>query len=212
MEAYGGFDIIVISSPEFIPGETQYYEELLNHGISRIHIRKPGVSRLDMADFLAHIPYRLRTYLSIHDHYNLAPEYKIGGIHLNQRNSLPPEWTGTLSKGYHSLEELYADNGCFLQQLDYSFLSPIYDSISKRGYRAAFTAEQLSGVREYNGIIALGGIYPENFRELYQTGFAGAALLGYIWSDYKSPEFHRLLESRLEKINEEVALLKSIPV
>lgn len=55
----------------------------------------------------------------------------------------------------HSLQELSED----LQGLDYAFLSPIFDSISKPGYTAAFDAEALRDAlsKATCPIIALGG-------------------------------------------------------
>ena len=55
----------------------------------------------------------------------------------------------------HSLQELSED----LQGLDYAFLSPIFDSISKPGYTAAFDAEALRHAlsKATCPIIALGG-------------------------------------------------------
>lgn len=65
-----------------------------------------------------------------------------------------------------------------------SFLSPIYGSISKPGYEAAFPdadalASALAGARY--PVLALGGVTPDKFEELRELGFAGAALLGAVW-------------------------------
>mgnify|MGYP002427885852 FL=1 len=84
---------------------------------------------------------------------------------------------------------------------DYLFLSPIYDSISKTGYRAGYAPDEL---REafVQGIInpriaALGGIRPEHLPALQEYGFGGAALLGYIWQSATPGELvRRMLEIR----------------
>ncbi len=66
-------------------------------------------------------------------------------------------------------------------------LSPIYDSLSKAGYRAAFTAATLrqAAVEGTIGprVVALGGVTPARIPELSDLGFGGAAFLGYIWGD-----------------------------
>ena len=81
----------------------------------------------------------------------------------------------------HSLEELSAHKAKF----DYLFLSPIFDSISKKGYSGRFTREQLLEARD-NGlidkkIIALGGITAGNIPIIRELGFGGVAVLGSVW-------------------------------
>lgn len=92
----------------------------------------------------------------------------------------------TVSTSFHALQDLGVCRG----ELDYVLLSPIYASISKPGYggsgaAAAFPdadglASALAGSRY--PVLALGGVTPERFPELAELGFAGAALLGSIWS------------------------------
>ena len=86
-----------------------------------------------------------------------------------------------LSVSCHSLEELSAHKAKF----DYLFLSPIFDSISKKGYSGRFTREQLLEARD-NGlidkkIIALGGITAGNIPIIRELGFGGGAVLGSVW-------------------------------
>lgn len=68
---------------------------------------------------------------------------------------------------------------------DYCFLSPIFDSISKSGYRAAFDcstlAAALATTLAARKVIALGGVTAGHLPELAGLGFKGAAFLGAIW-------------------------------
>ena len=61
----------------------------------------------------------------------------------------------TVSRSLHSLAELRSSSG-----LEYAFLSPIFDSISKQGYKAAFEEEKLRQALADNSVpvIALGGL------------------------------------------------------
>jgi thiamine-phosphate pyrophosphorylase len=64
-------------------------------------------------------------------------------------------------------------------------LSPIYDSISKQGYRAAFTREELlkaaqDGIID-NKVYALGGVTFSRLEEVKALGFGGAMILGDAW-------------------------------
>lgn len=68
--------------------------------------------------------------------------------------------------------------------LDYAFLSPIYNSISKQGYSAAqFSDEDLRAAIKSCGcpVIALGGITVDKLPELHELGFAGVAVIGSVW-------------------------------
>ena len=74
---------------------------------------------------------------------------------------------------------------------NYVFLSPIFDSISKEGYGAAFSPEVLRDAASKqiidNKVVALGGIEASHINALKEWHFGGAAFLGDIWNriDYK---------------------------
>ena len=80
---------------------------------------------------------------------------------------------GLVSRSCHSLDELTAE-------ANYLFLSPIFDSISKPGYRAAFSAEELRGKVD-GRVFALGGVTFEQLPYIQELGFGGAAMLGAAW-------------------------------
>jgi thiamine-phosphate pyrophosphorylase len=85
-----------------------------------------------------------------------------------------------VSTSFHTLADLGACRG----ELGYCFLSPIYLSISKPGYKAAFPDpdELAAGLAASRcPVLALGGVTPDKFGGLAGLGFAGAALLGAIW-------------------------------
>ena len=179
--------IVVISLPHAVPHEAATIRQLLDAGIDRIHIRRPEASEAELCALIEAVPEPLRFRLSLHDGHGLAVRYGVGGVHLNARNPSPPEgFRGIVSRSCHTIDELAADTAC-----DYRFLSPIFDSISKKGYRAAFTAEELRTAAARgllgNRTLALGGVTPERFAELRSYGFGGAALLGSIWQQ-PSPE------------------------
>ena len=70
---------------------------------------------------------------------------------------------------------------------DYVFLSPVFDSISKKGYRAGFDDPEILKAFLANSqqkIIALGGINQERIQTCNELGFDGYAMLGHIWNKY----------------------------
>lgn len=148
------------------------------------HFRKKETDITYAAGLMEKIPTRLHMRLILHSHFELAEKFNFGGIHFNKETSsslrnLPSQLF--ITRSCHSLSEIEnSDSRLFT----YSFLSPIYDSISKKGYISNFDvggAELISLNRKHR-IVALGGVTPEKFPNLFKSKFAGAALLGYLWS------------------------------
>lgn len=178
------FQIVIITSPRFFPGEAEMLSLLLGGLDCRVHLRKPGCTERQMRGLIEAFPEEFRPELSLQDHLSLAPEYGVGGVHPTSRFPVAPEgWTGLVSRSSHSLGEV-----AMCRDADYVFLSPVFDSISKSGYSSAFTDAQLRSAPEIDGhVYALGGVRPEHFPLLAEYGFGGAALLGHVWRDC-SPE------------------------
>ena len=183
-------DVIVITKPEMFPGEAEVVNTLFANGMQRLHLRKPGASEEEMAEWIGRIDLPFRQKIIVHDHHRLLRTMGLGGIHLNARNPEAPAWFSaerqkrgsvTLSRSCHSLEEIAQWKGV----CDYLFLSPIFDSISKGGYTSAFTRETL--LQAYHDglfskpVYALGGVSADNIRSIYDYGFAGAAVIGSLW-------------------------------
>ena len=183
-------DVIVITMPEMFPGEADMVNTLFANGMQRLHLRKPGASEQEMAEWIGQIDLPFRQKIIVHDHHRLLRTMGLGGIHLNARNPEAPAWFSaerqkrrsvTLSRSCHSLEEIAQWKGV----CDYLFLSPIFDSISKGGYTSAFTRETL--LQAYHDglfskpVYALGGVSADNIRSIYDYGFAGAAVIGSLW-------------------------------
>lgn len=165
---------IVVTRPDFFEGEAAAIETMLASGvIDRVHLRKPGAQECSVRRLIEAVSPSLRGRLSLHDCHVLAAEYG-AGIHLNARNSvLLPDFSGIVSRSCHSIHEAMAP-------AHYRFLSPVFNSISKPGYQAAFNLEELVGKVD-DSFVALGGVVPERLPMLDRIGFGGAAFLGYIW-------------------------------
>lgn len=178
---------IAITYPDFFDGEADKIVSLLINGdFWRVHIRKPGSTPDAMAALIAAIPEALRNRLSVHDHFHLATQMHIGGVHLNSRNcKVPDGWRGLTSRSIHSIAEIASVSE------DYAFLSPIYPSISKPGYRAEFNRDELR-IAVNPKIFALGGVTPDRIAELESIGFGGAAMLGSVWRATIGREAFRL--------------------
>ena len=200
-------DVIVITKPEMFPGEADMVNTLFANGMQRLHLRKPGASEQEMAEWIGRIDLPFRQRIIVHDHHRLLRTMGLGGIHLNARNPEAPAWFSaerqkrrsvTLSRSCHSLEEIAQWKGV----CDYLFLSPIFDSISKGGYTSAFTRETL--LQAYHDglfskpVYALGGVSADNIRSIYDYGLAGAAVIGSLWQVH--PFTTDILVGRLKEL------------
>lgn len=212
--------IIVISAPDFLPGEAEAVTALLEAGAWRVHVRKPAAGSDSIARLLEEFPQCYRSRLSLHDHHELAENCGVGGVHLNSRNpSAPDGFGGLVSRSCHSIAELSQ----YSSVCDYMFLSPIFDSISKSGYNSRFSLEEIrrrivagSDVAtarmdvmssdgncrsvDWGRVFALGGVCPDNIRLLEETGFGGAAVLGYIWEPFRLDHNCAALSERLRNL------------
>lgn len=173
--------IIVITSPDFIAGEASLINTLFESGIYRLHIRKPQATTGELKKLIEDIDCRWHNRLSLHDCHELASKYGCG-VHLNARNPIPPiGFNATLSASCHSVAEVTEKK----RQCDYVFMSPIFDSISKQGYAAAYSEEELTDASRLgiidSRVIALGGVTPERMPYVEGLGFGGAAFLGHVW-------------------------------
>ena len=144
----------------------------------------------------------------MHDHFYLKNEYRLKGIHLNQRNpELPKNYKGHISCSCHTVEEVASRK----KMCDYVLLSPIFDSISKDDYASRFTPVQLRELAKRKiidkKVMALGGVDLENIGDLKSYGFGGAVLLGAIWNRFNihsAQDFKELINHfrKLRKVAE----------
>lgn len=171
------FLAIAITSPDSVSNETERICEILRNGEADIvHIRKPGWSLEQTEDLLNKIPTVFHPRLKLHDHFGLLSGYNLAGVHLNSRNPVVPVDVRSVSCSFHEIEQLPQS-----KHYDYVTLSPIYDSISKSGYKSRFDLSELKPLLEGKRVVALGGVTPDKFSELKDFGFYGAAMLGYFW-------------------------------
>lgn len=173
---------IAITPPYFFPNESKLINNLLSQGeADLLHIRKPAASYHQIETLINNIDGNYHDRIKLHDHFELISKYKLGGIHLNSRNPIPPAYAKTVSKSIHSLEEINA-----IKDFDYFFISPVFDSISKQGYKAKFDLQVLSESIIGKNAIALGGVTPDKFSLLKELGFIGAAMIGHYFNGIKN--------------------------
>lgn len=174
--------IIAITSPKVMDEDVYLIKGLLAKGIDTIHLRKPESDIHACRKILEALTPEQRARIIIHDYPELYEEFSLKGIHVNKNvPSLPHDYKGYRTRSCHSLEEVQR----YKEEYDYVFLSPIFDSISKVGYRSGFTKEELleaSAMGIIDGkVIALGGVTFDKIPYLKKLNFGGAAMIGGIY-------------------------------
>jgi len=186
--------VIVISSTEISSSqEIEMMKKLFAEGLDTFHIRRPTYDYKKMKDYLSRIPEEYRNRIVIHSHPKLALKFNLKGIHLTSktRKSKFKFWyikkfvvaknrRLTVSSSLHHLAHLDSFDPLF----NYVFLSPIFDSISKKDYQSGFNEFTLKKGLERSKftVYALGGVELENIEKVKEYGFAGVALVGSIWT------------------------------
>lgn len=201
---------ILFTYPEALPHETLLLNNLMEGDWDFLHVRKPDYSRDEMINFLELISnYHHKVVL--HSHFDLLDEFEVAGININRKAfadiAYEDELTSAcdqrflLVKNGHlyvngSIPDLVTYSAHSFREIqdlpfkvDYVFLSPIFDSISKTGYQSAFNdAEVLTAflLATKERVIALGGVDANRIPICVELGFKGYAMLGDIWKKYFS--------------------------
>lgn len=180
--------LVLFSTPDAFADESALLGEMFEQGLEVLHLRKPTWQRDAVAALVESIPVRFYNRIVLHTHYELVREYGLRGIHLPEveraRNpACAEQWKESgaysVSTSLHTLAALHGYDPVY----DYVMLSPVFDSISKQGYRSAFSVDDVRRAVHQSSyaVIALGGVCTENIHELQAMGFAGAAVLGAVW-------------------------------
>lgn len=175
--------VIAITTPKVTDEDRHLIGSLIESGIDTIHLRKPDSCIEECRNLLAQLNSGARAKIIVHDFPQLYEEFSLKGIHINRNiRELPHNYRGFRTRSCHTLEELESCKDGY----DYLFLSPVFDSISKAGYKSGFTAEQLMRASEEgiidNKTIALGGVTLEHIPYLRQLNFGGVAMIGGIYN------------------------------
>lgn len=175
--------IIVITPEELVENETKIIDKLFQEGLDLLHLRKPFINEDEMTDFIQRIDSKFHSQLVLHSYYNLAEIFNISRFHfreIDRLNNLYKSFTDKIiSTSVHDIEAFNELN----EEWEYAFISPVFPSISKKGYGE--NSNVLSEIKNRENqnvkLIALGGINEKNMHKVFENRIDGAALLGAIW-------------------------------
>ena len=186
--------LIVISNGRTSPAEINIVVRLFEEGLEIFHLRKPKSSKKDIEDYIRQIPEQYRNRIVLHSHHRMAAKFGCKGIHVGRRHRKKKMrlWfrlktlrmripNMVLCRSFNRLSKLM-DNE---KDYDYVFLSPVFDSITKRGHTAGFSSRKLEKVLQGINVpvIALGGVDATKVEEVHAMGFEGLAVWGALWEN-----------------------------
>ena len=171
--------LIAITKPYCENDEAAFIRRLFESGFDIVHLRKPEADINYCRALLEQLTEEERTKIIVHDYHILYEEFSLKGIHINKNvTALPEGYQGFKTRSCHPSAEVEM----YKNHFDYVFLSPIFDSISKAGYKSAFTEEMLKEASDKGiideKVVALGGVTFDKIPYLKELNFGGAAMMG----------------------------------
>lgn len=189
--------MVVITYPTPIVNETSLINKMFDKGLPLLHIRKPNMELKELELWVKNIDNSYHQRLVIHIPNtvinNNKDTFKQYTALINNTNStythLSTYNCSFVNNHSQELPKLSTSVHCISEvnklstEISRAFISPIYPSISKKGYLSTLDwKEELQQRTNYHTkLVALGGITPLHILELRTMGFDDYALLGTIW-------------------------------
>jgi thiamine-phosphate pyrophosphorylase len=206
--------LIVISNPINVNKEHTLLCSLFENGLEYFHLRKPDFTSDEMEAYIKQIPAEYLNKIIVHSHHHLVDKYHLKGKYKTSANireirvgqlladkADERRIENFISTSFHSTDEIMACDCNY----EYAFLSPIFDSISKKGYTSKFNQTELkfflSAHDKKMELIALGGINEETIHQAIDLGFDGVAVLGAIWNSKNAMNSFLFLQRKTNEIS-----------
>ncbi|MBE7660428.1 thiamine phosphate synthase [Tenacibaculum finnmarkense] len=196
--------IVLISPEKDVANEMQILHQLFEAGLECYHLRKPFKDYQEHIVYLNQIPEKYHNKIVTHYFHELVNEYSLKGIHFQEQKRRDALENGsryfiglkmqgkTMSSSFHEPEELSA---CDIE-FDYHLLSPIFSSISKKGYQGrGFDVNNIDKT-----IIGMGGITTETISKTLALGFQGIGVLGGVWNLQNAVESFKKIQKEFDSL------------
>ena len=178
--------IILIAPEKDIPNEIEILQQLFEEGLEYYHFRKPEKNYEEHMVYLNQVDKKYHDRIVTHYFHELVNEFNLKGIHFQEQKRIDALENGReyfiglnmlgkiMSSSFHEPEELA---NCDIE-FDYHLLSPVFSSISKKGYEGrGFDVNHIDKT-----IIGMGGINTDTIQETIELGFQGIGVLGGVWN------------------------------
>ncbi len=192
--------IVVIAPEKDIENEILILHQLFEEGLEYYHLRKPEKDYEAHVSYLNQIDEKFHNRIVTHYFHELINEFNLRGIHFQEQKRRDALENGSeyfiglnmmgkiMSSSFHEPEEL---ENCDIE-FDYHLLSPVFSSISKKGYEGrGFDVNTIDKT-----IIGMGGINVNTVEATLKLGFKGIGVLGGIWNAEHAVESFKKIKKR----------------
>lgn len=177
--------LVIMTKSTFFVEEDKILASLFDEGMDNLHLFKPGSSPIYSERLLTLLPKEYYKAITVHEHYYLNNEYRLGGIHLDMPTEIPP-------KGFKGLLGRTCSDLGMLRQMkkesNYVFLKNIFDCIEFPEEKSNFNILQLEEAAKAGlidkKVYALGGMNLERIRIAKDLGFGGVVICGDVWNRF----------------------------
>ncbi len=180
--------LILLSTPDFFVQENTIINAMFDEGLDMLHILKPNSEPVYCERLLKLLDKKWLKKVVTHDHFYLKSEFKLHGIHLSQRNPIPPsQYKGHISCSCYTIDDVVRRK----DKCDYVFLSQIFEGITRPDLQPSFSEGELEeaakkGVID-SKVMAFGGVSLDKMNAIKEYGFGGCVIFGDIWKRF---DFH----------------------
>ncbi|TYB78014.1 thiamine phosphate synthase [Bizionia gelidisalsuginis] len=199
--------IVLIAPEEDITNEIDTLHLLFKAGLEHYHLRKPSKNIDEHITFLNLIEPQYHNRIVIHFFHELVNTFNLKGIHFQEQKRIDVLENGkgyfntlqmvgkTMSSSFHDPKDV---EDCEFE-FDYHLLSPVFSSISKKGYEGK--GFNVTGIDKF--IIGMGGINSETIEKTLQLGYKGVGVLGGVWNAEHPLEAFLGIKNTLEQLQKQ---------
>ncbi len=183
--------MILISHPTPLKGEADLLNNMFEAGLPVLHLRKPNSESADFERMLEGIQSDYYLQIALHQHHHLIEKYGLKRIHFTEKSrneTTQKVLDDCFKKGYKISTSVHSIQAYNALQVDfqYTFLSPVFDSISKENYPATSFDMSKKDKTSPIKLIGLGGVNFDNYQQIFAKGYDDYAVLGSVWNS-KNP-------------------------
>ncbi|HEY0271547.1 MAG TPA: thiamine phosphate synthase [Chitinophaga sp.] len=179
---------MVVTHPVLLKEEAGYINALFEAGLERLHLRKPNVSEAAVRALMDQVAQEHYPKIAWHQWHHLAIRYGTKRLHFPEWMRLrhrTPVWKLLKAEGCILSTSVHAHTAAPVlpDEFSYAFAGPVFNSISKAGYRALEVNAGKRLLMAHSGVerVAIGGIGSNNCQTLKALGIRSIAISGAIW-------------------------------
>ena len=195
--------IVLIAPEKDVANEIEILHQLFEAGLEYYHLRKPFKDLEAHVSYLNKIDAKYHNKIIVHYFHELTNEFNLKGIHFQEQKRRDALENGsryfiglnmlgkTMSSSFHEPKDIEV---CDIE-FDYHLLSPVFSSISKKGYQGrGFDVNHID-----KSIVGMGGINTETIAKTIDLGFKGIGVLGGVWNTENPVESFKEIQQRYDE-------------